>query len=63
LTLPRLTISRAIFPASCPASTSARHASGKLLIMEIELIEPELFFRFGENAELRLLTRVAADLA
>lgn len=40
----------------------ARHPSGKLLIMEIELIEPELFFRFGDSAELRLLARVAADI-
>ena len=41
----------------------ARHSNGQLLIMEIELIEPELFFRFAENSELRLLAQVAKEIS
>ncbi len=33
----------------------ARHPNGKLMIMEIELIEPELFFRFSHKGEERFV--------
>lgn len=33
----------------------ARHPDGKLMIMEIELIEPELFFRFSHQGEERFV--------
>ncbi len=33
----------------------ARHPNGKLMIMEIELIEPELFFRFSQKGEERFV--------
>lgn len=41
----------------------ARHPSGRLLIMEIELIEPELFFRMGSGGEERFVQAIVGSLA
>lgn len=55
--------------ASCPAAPAyarvdaVRDATGRLCVMELELIEPELFFRFHPPAARALADRVAAQLA
>jgi len=55
--------------ACCPAPPAyarvdaVRDAAGRLCVMELELIEPELFFRFHEPAARALADHVAALLA
>jgi hypothetical protein len=55
--------------ARCPAAPAyarvdaVRDPGGRLRVMELELIEPELFFRFHEPAALALADLVAALLA
>ena len=55
--------------ARCPAAPAyarvdaVRDPGGRLRVMELELIEPELFFRFHEPAALALADQVAALLA
>ena len=55
--------------ANCPATPAyarvdaVRDPSGTLCVMELELVEPELFFRFHEPAARALADEVAAMLA
>jgi glutathione synthase/RimK-type ligase-like ATP-grasp enzyme len=61
-------IARAIVKALPVASSYvrvdlARHQSGQLMIMELELIEPELFLRFAPEAQELFLQRLQKDVA
>lgn len=57
-----LAVARCPAPAAYARVDAVRDATGRLCVMELELIEPELFFRFHEPAARALADHVAALL-